>query len=43
MIIVAIVTKYITNNVLTDYDDESFESFDTTQLRIVEPAEAAGL
>ncbi|HME54452.1 MAG TPA: hypothetical protein VKM55_19730 [Candidatus Lokiarchaeia archaeon] len=42
MIIVAIVSRYITDNVLTDYDDGSFESFDTTQLRVVEPVEIAG-
>jgi len=42
MIIVAIVTVYVTDNVLVDYDDGSFESFDTTQLRVAEPVEIAG-
>ncbi len=42
MIIVAIVKKYLPGNVHADYDDGTFEWFDTTQLCIVEPAGAAG-
>ncbi len=42
MIIVAIVKKYLPGNVHVDYDDGTFEWFDTTKLCIVEPAEAAG-
>jgi hypothetical protein len=42
VIIVAIVKKYLMGNVHTDYDDGTFEWFDTTQLSIVEPAGAAG-
>jgi len=42
VIVVAEVVKYLANNVLSDYDDVTFESFDTTQLRIVEHVEVAG-
>jgi len=42
VIAVAIVSRYLEDNVHTDYDDGTFESFDTTQLSIVEPAEATG-
>jgi hypothetical protein len=42
VIIVAIVKKYLVGNVHTDYEDGTFEWFDTTQLCIVEPAGAAG-
>ncbi len=37
MIIVAIVKKYLPGNVHVDYDDGTFEWFDTTELCIVEP------
>ncbi len=39
MIISARVEKYLPNNVSTDYDDGSFEWFDTTVLTILEPIE----
>jgi hypothetical protein len=42
MIIVATVDKYLVNNVHTDYDDGTFEWFDTTKLRIEDPPELAG-
>ncbi len=42
MILVLKVIKYLSNNVHADYDDGTFESFDTTQVRVVEPVEAAG-
>ncbi len=43
MIVVAIVCKYLPGNVSVDYDDGSFEWFDTTQLSVVEPIKALGL
>jgi hypothetical protein len=42
MIVLGIVRKYLVGNVHADYDDGTFEWFDTTQLSIVEPAEVAG-
>ncbi len=42
MIFVAIVRKYLPNNVTVDYDDGSFESFDSTQLSIMKPVVANG-
>ena len=42
MIVVGIVDEYRVNNVHTDYDDGTFEWFDTTRLYIVEPVEVAG-
>jgi len=37
MKIVAIVKKYLPGNVHADYDDGTFEWFDTTELSIIEP------
>ncbi|NMC08302.1 MAG: hypothetical protein GYA24_24055 [Candidatus Lokiarchaeota archaeon] len=42
MIIVAIVDKYIVHNVHDDYEDGTFEWFDTSELRVEEPIELAG-
>ncbi|MEX2683302.1 MAG: hypothetical protein Q6373_017130 [Candidatus Sigynarchaeota archaeon] len=43
MIIVAIVKKYLPGNVHMDYEDGTFEWFDTTELCIEEPARIANL
>jgi hypothetical protein len=42
VIVAGIVSKYLINNVHTEYDDGTFEWFDTRQLSIVEPAEVTG-
>src|SRR4030042_4498636 len=42
MILVTRVCKYLPNNVHCDYDDGTFEWFDTTEIRIFNPNDKIG-